>query len=371
MMYFFFMVVSSLFLDNFRNYQNISIDIPKNGALFSGPNGSGKTNLLEAVFLLCTARSQRGATRSDLIRFGADYCFVKGEFSGAADKPHTSVAVGFDRNHKVSMKINDRPISSFSHWFGHSLVVSFSPDDLRLVQGHPKDRRAFLDLIISQLDPAYLDALICYKKTLAQRNNLLARRISDTQLEAFEEEMARYGSVIMLKRHEIINALMPYFTDFYSKICNENEHGTMQFFPSIRCDSATQNDWKNVFLESLKNAKQKDIQNGYSSVGPHRDDLLFFVNKKDARSFASLGQCTTIVLALRMASILVCEQYRKDDMIFLFDDAVSFLDTMRTSRVFPLLRDRGQILVTAPLNREPDDLDLPRFRINDGMILAQ
>ena len=164
---------------------------------------------------------------------------------------------------------------------------------------------------------------------------------------------------------------MPYFTDFYDKISNEKEHGTMQFIPSIRCDSATQNDWKNVFLESLENVKQKDIQNGYSSVGPHRDDLLFFVNKKDARSFASLGQCTTTVLALRMASILVCEQYRKDDMIFLFDDAVSFLDTMRTSRVFPLLRDRGQILVTAPLNREPDDLDLPRFRINDGMILAQ
>jgi len=369
MMYFLNMFISSLHCDNFRNYNSLSIELPRSGALFTGPNGSGKTNLLEAIFLLCTARSQRGSHRSDLIRFGSDYCHVEGTFLDEKTDP-AAVSFGFNREQKVSMKINGRTLASFSEWFGHRPVVSFSPDDLKIVQGLPKERRNFLDLVISQLDQVYLESLINYKKNLAQRNNLLTRRIDDAQLDAFEEEMVRYGSVIFLKRQEILGFMAPLFAEFYREISGENEAGSLEYRPSIRCDSTTQNDWKNVFFTYLKNARNRDIQNGFSSVGPHRDDIMFFVNGKDARIFSSLGQCVTVSLAVRMSSVLVSQQYRNDTMIFLFDDAVSYLDTTRTSRVFPLLANRGQLFITAPSDREPTAAigSIPRFCVREGTV---
>jgi DNA replication and repair protein RecF len=374
------MFISNIHLDNFRNYNSLSLDIPEAGAFFTGANGSGKTNLLEAVFLLCTARSQRGSKRGDCIRFGSDYCHVEGTFrpettgpmtsvsSVTSVSPATSVSIGFNRDQKVSMRINGRAISSFSQWLGHGLVVSFGPDDLLIVQGLPRERRNFLDLVISQLDPVYLDSLICYKKNLAQRNNLLVRRIDDTQLDAFEEEMIRYGSTIFFKRREILHVMAPLFAEFYREISGKKETGSLEYRPSVPCDSSTQNDWKNVFFSSLKNARNRDIQTGHSSVGPHRDDVVFNVNGKSARAFASLGQCTTAALAVRMSSVLVSQRYRNENMIFLFDDAVSYLDAMRTSRVFPLLAHRGQILITAPADREPRIEGIPRFAIQEGTV---
>ena len=367
-MYFSCMYISRITLDNFRNYHTLSLELPQKGALFSGPNGCGKTNLLEAVFLLCTARSQRGSKRSELIRFSSDHCFAEGVFEAKGRHSATTVSLGFSRDLKVSMKINDRPVSSFSQWLGHGLVVSFSPDDLSLVHGMPKERRNFLDLFISQIDQRYLENLIEYKKNLAQRNILLARRIEDAQLDVFEEAMVRYGSPLFLKRLEITSLMAPHFSSLYREISGNRESAAMEYRPSIGGDSSTQEEWKNVFYKGLKNARNRDIQNGFSSLGPHRDDILLFVNEKSARSFASLGQCTTVSLALRMSSVLVSEQCRNETMIFLFDDAVSYLDTMRTSRVFPLIEHRGQILITAPSDREPRIPDIPRFSIREGLV---
>jgi DNA replication and repair protein RecF len=365
------MFISRLCLDNFRNYKDLSLDIPEKGALFTGPNGSGKTNLLEAVFLLCTARSQRGSARGDLIRFSSDYSYVEGVFCKKDNGAATQVSIGFNREQKVSMKVNDRAISSFSQWLGHGMAVSFGPDDLKLVQGAPRERRNFLDIFLSQIDPAYLESLILYKKNLTQRNNLLSKRCSDAQLDAYEDSMALHGAPVFAKRQEICAAMAPVFTSFYGEISGNSESASMEYKPSIRCDSGAEKDWKKEFYNSLNNAKNKDIQNGYSSVGPHRDDVQFFVNGNDARSFASIGQCSTISLSLRMSSVLVSGHYRKEAMIFLFDDAVSYLDAMRTSRVFPLLERRGQLLITAPSNREPLVADIPHFTIQEGAVTAR
>ena len=365
------MYISRLRLDNFRNYKDLSLNIPEKGALFTGPNGSGKTNLLEAVFLLCTARSQRGSPRGDLIRFSSDYSYVEGVFSKKESGAATQVSIGFNREQKVSMKMNDCAISSFSQWLGNGMAVSFGPDDLKLVQGAPRERRSFLDIFISQIDPAYLESLILYKKNLIQRNHLLSKRCSDAQLDAYEEAMVLHGAPVFAKRQEVCTAMAPVFTNFYSEISGDSESAAMEYRPSIRCGSGAEKDWKKEFYNGLVNAKNKDIQNGYSSVGPHRDDMQFFVDKNDARAFASLGQCTTISLSLRMSSVLVSGHYRNEAMIFLFDDAVSYLDAMRTSRVFPLLERRGQLLITAPSNREPLVADIPHFTIQEGAVTAR
>jgi DNA replication and repair protein RecF len=365
------MLLTSLHLDNFRNYKDLTVKIPEKGMLLTGPNGSGKTNLLEAVFMLCTARSQRGATRNELIAFSSDYSYVEGGFSLVGKQPHLTVSIGFTREQKVSMKKNGTPVSSFSQWLGHGMAVSFGPEDLALVQGVPKDRRNFLDIFLSQIDSSYLSSLMSYRKNLAQRNNLLARQIGDAQLDVYEEAMAMHGASVFFRRREICNAMAPVFASFYGEIGGTGECASLDYRPSVKCESGSREEWKTLFYRSLKNAKIKDMLSGHTSVGPHRDDIALLVNGKDARSFASQGQCTTVALSLRLASVFVGEQYKKDEMIFLFDDAVSYLDAARTSRVFPLLENRGQLLVTAPSDRDNRAFGLPRYVVREGAVAPQ
>ncbi len=364
------MFLSRISLDNFRNYKDLSLDIPERGMLLTGSNGSGKTNLLEAIFLLCTARSQRGATRNELIGFSSDYCYAEGVFSNSESGKNVPVSIGFNREQKVSMKADGRPIASFSQWLGHGMAVSFGPEDLALVQGAPRDRRNFLDIFISQIDPPYLASLISYKKSLAQRNSLLARKIGDAQLDVYEDAMARHGASVFHKRSALCAAMAPVFASLYADISGNGETASMEYKPSVRCEAGSPEDWENAFCNSLRSGRSRDVLAGFSSAGPHRDDIILLVNNCDARSFASLGQSTTVALSLRMASVLMSERYGKDSMIFLFDDAVSYLDSARSSRVVPLLEHRGQLLVTSPSDRDNGVFALPRFVVREGAVSA-
>jgi DNA replication and repair protein RecF len=264
------------------------------------------------------------------------------------------------------MKIAGNAISTFSQWLGRATVISFGPDDIRLVQGQPKERRAFLDLLISQMDPAYLDSLIQYRRNLAQRNALLAAKIDDMQMDTYEQAMAIHGAELFIKRTKIIDFMKKHFSVLYGEISENRELALLEYKPSIRYDSDTFDEWKNVFYNGLKNTRKKDIQNGFSSIGPHRDDMVMYLDGKPSKTFASQGQCTTLTLSLRMSSILCCEAYHKNTMIFLFDDALTYLDTVRTSRVFPLIQSRGQIFVATASDRDMQLQQLPRITIAHG-----
>jgi len=360
------MYLSHMTLDNFRNYEQCSLTFPPEGAVLYGLNGSGKTNLLEALFFVCTARSQRQASREEMIRFASDYSYLEGTFSDSNSSAQETVSIGFSRDKKVSMKINGAPAAAFSQWLGHATVISFGPDDIQLVQGQPKERRAFLDLLVSQMDPVYLESLIVYRRNLAQRNALLTAKIDDMQIDAYERAMAVSGAAIFVRRRKIIDFMREPFAGLYGEISGGSELASLEYKPSLQCDSDTQKDWENVFYTCLKNARNKDILNGFSSIGPHRDDVAMFLDGKAAKTFASQGQCTTLTLSLRMSSILCCEAYNKHTMIFLFDDALTYLDTVRMSRVFPLVKNRGQIFVATSSERDMQLEALPRITIAHG-----
>ena len=362
------MHLARLTLDNFRNYKNVSLDFSAQGALFHGLNGSGKTNLLESIFFLCTARSQRQATRDEMIRFSSDYGFIEGVFSTPDGLIRKPMSIGFSHDKKVSMKADGVPVISVSQWFGHGTVIPFGPDDINLIRGLPKERRAFIDIIMCQIDPEYLKNLILYKKNLAERNALLALHVDDMQIDVYEESMAEHGALIFLKRQEIISFMKPFFADFYGEISGNRESASIEYKPSVTCDSDTLNDWENVFYRSLKNAKKKDICHGFSSVGPHRDEVAVSVEGRAARMFASQGQCITLTLALRMCSILYGENHKKDTMLFLFDDALNYLDKERTSRVFPLLKGKGQIFFATSSDRDMCIEDIPHFTVANGRV---
>jgi DNA replication and repair protein RecF len=303
-----------------------------------------------------------------MIRFSSDFSFVEGVFTGHDGAKPTTVSSGFSRDKKASMKIDGLVQPSFSRWFGHSVVITFGPDDIKLIRGMPRERRSFLDLLLCQVDGSYLENLIAYKHHCQQRNALLSRSFDDIHLDVHEEKMAIHGATIFLGRQEILSFIKPHFTQFYREISSCGENASIEYKPSIECDSTTQNEWQKVFYNRLKESRKKDIMNGFSSIGPHRDDILFFVNGKPAKPFASQGQCTTLTLALRMCSVLCGEHFKKDAMIFLFDDALTYLDEQRTSRVFPLVKDKGQIFLASATDQRTILSDIPRIVVADGRV---
>jgi DNA replication and repair protein RecF len=365
------MHLSRLAIENFRNFKTASLDFPSQGAVFFGPNGSGKTNLLESIFFLCTARSQRQASRDEMIAHASDLCFIDGVFSSIDGLTRKPVTIGFSRDKKVSMKADGVSITSVSQWFGHGTVIPFGPEDINLVQGQPRERRSFLDIVMCQIDREYLRELISYKKCLAERNALLSLHLDDMQLDTYESLMIEHGASIFLKRQETIGFMRPLFTDYYREISGYGEYADMEYKPSVRCDSNTLNDWKNVFYGCLKNAKKIDLQRGFSSIGPHRDDVLVTIGGKEAKLFASQGQCTTLTLSLRLCSIKYGEKNNKDTLIFLLDDALTFLDPARTLKVLPLLKGKGQIFF-ATSSQPYKGLDgIPHFMVVDGRVQSE
>lgn len=361
------MFLTHLRLQGFRNFDSAEIELPSEGALFLGRNGSGKTNLLEAVHLLCTGRSQRGADRKQMIQHGKDISFVEGTFHSQDGSVTRKASIGFSRNRKVSMMRDGHPVVSLSAWFGHGLVISFSPEDIALVTGAPRLRRRFLDILISQIAPEYLDHLIKYRAGLVNRNILLTKGITDTQLDAFEIHMAATGAGICHFRQEVLGLLSEDFSRFYAEISQNGESAELHYTPSISGFSGSETEWKNVFLDQLRKSRNRDLQLGFSSVGPHRDDVKITLNSRQARGYGSQGQCRSLALALRLGSVFCTERYRNEKMIFLVDDAFSELDDSRIQGAYPLLQDRGQVLLTSPGSIVAGH-EKKRFLVADGKV---
>ncbi|MDO5576571.1 MAG: AAA family ATPase, partial [Fibrobacter sp.] len=184
---------------------DLNIDLEENGGIFEGANGAGKTNFLEAIYFLCTGRSQRGAKKSEIINFDSDYFYSSGVF---VDDENTEIttSIGFGKNKSLVLKLNDVKIKKFTEWFGYRPIISFGVDDIQIIRGAPENRRKFIDILCSQIDKEYLAALISYKYWLHCRNLLLSqmRNIDEIQCEIYEKKMAETGSVIFEKRNEIV-----------------------------------------------------------------------------------------------------------------------------------------------------------------------
>ncbi|MBD3239276.1 MAG: DNA replication and repair protein RecF [Chitinivibrionales bacterium] len=360
--------VSSLTLSDFRNYAHLSIELPPEGALFQGPNGSGKTNLLEAVHLLCVGRSQRSGPRAQMIRHSAPAASVRATFQAGIDTGRTDAHIGFDRAGTVRMTRDGRVVATRREWFGGATVVALGPEDLRLVDGGPGERRRFLDMLLSQVDGDYLSALLQYNRALANRNRVLADQGADRLCDVYEETMVRHGRYLYERRARIVDLCQDWFARYYAEISDAAEAASLQFRPSISPSDTGFSEWENVFYKALKNNRKQDRELGYSRRGPHRDDLLISLDKRPARTYASQGQLRSLALALRLCAVRCIEQFRAETMVVLVDDAFSELDDRRIARVYPLIRQRGQVLMATPVDRIPLQIDLRRFAVSNGAV---
>ncbi|MDG5815802.1 DNA replication and repair protein RecF [Chitinispirillales bacterium ANBcel5] len=364
------MHLSYLRLNNFRNYPFLELEIPQTGALLEGPNGAGKTNLLESIHLLCIGKSQRKAKRSAMIKHGQNEAFIEGVFQ-YPDSDSVKASLGFGRDKRVSMIINECTVNSFSQWFGQRPVISFGINDLEIAYGAPENRRRFIDMLISQLDRDYFQALGIYKHSMLCRNSLMRETTDPIQYEIYEQRMAESAAVMVFKRKEIVDQLNELVCSFYREISDDKECAELIYQPSAGSEYSRIDEWKNVFYEALAARRKKDIEAGFTCTGPHRDELVFLLDKKVAKVFGSQGQCRSFVLSLKLGSILLIERYRNQGMIFLIDDALSELDNKRTSRVYPLLEDKGQVFIATPSLDVPLNGPVLHCRVCDGKVSVQ
>ena len=360
------MRIDRLTLHHFRNLHGLDWHPAPGINLVSGPNGHGKSNLLESLHFLCLAHSPRARKDKDLIQWGeAETGFVIRAEGHVGDKAHIQSVEYRETGSRV--KLGSQETHRLGDLLGHFLVVAFSPEDLDLLRGGPQERRRFLDLLLCQHEAGSLDLLRRYRQALRQRNAALRFSFgSDAEalLSAYDGTLVEAGVDIVLRRQKLLEKLAPLARDFCREIGQGSEALHLEMTRSIGPGEEPEK-LREIFLEKLREKRPQDRENGLTSVGPHRDDLLAFIGGKTVRDFASQGQKRSVALALKLASARLLEEGSGLPPILLLDDVFAELDPDRRERFGSLIAGRGQAFIATP-RRE----DLP-FAVENVVALER
>ncbi len=355
------MHLAHLRLRDFRNYARLDVDFTPGFHLFLGGNAQGKTNILEAIYLLATLRSFRGVGGAQMIRHGQKGYFVGATAVSQAEhdiKLYWSLA-------EKKLSLDSRPVKKLSDYLGTLRAVVFCTEDLQLVKGTARVRRRFLDLLLAQTHASYLPLLQRYAVALRGRNSLLKQRAPDeAALESFSHELAAAGNELIRMRRELIPRISPLARLAFRRIAGDAEELRLDFAPSVKSDFA------------VELAKSRDRERAYRStlVGPHRDDLRLLINDQPAAQFASEGQKRTLALALKMAQAEYLTGIHGAPPVLLIDDVMGELDAKRRAGLLPLLershQTRGQVFMTCTAESWPHELGarLQRWEVAAGFL---
>ena len=355
------MHLAHLRLRDFRNYARLDADFSPGFHVLLGDNAQGKTNILEAIYLMATLRSFRGVGSAQMIRHGQKGYFVGGKIVGQGAheiKMYWSAA-------ERSLNLDGRPVKKLSDYLGTLRAVVFCTEDLQLIKGTSRIRRRFLDLLLSQTHATYLPLLQRYTQALRSRNALLKRPILDeAALEGFTRELVATGGQIIRLRRELIPKISPLARLAYRRISNDAEELRIEYLPGVKKD----------FAVELAQSRRRELSYRATLVGPHRDDLQLLQNEKSASQFGSEGQKRTLAIALKMAQAEYLAGIHGAPPVLLIDDIMGELDVKRRSGFLPLLershQARGQVFMTCTEENWPRELsrDLRRWAVKQGTI---
>lgn len=350
------MFLNKIELKNFRNYESLNLDFNSNKILLIGKNAQGKTNLLEAVFYLSNLSSLRAKTDSELIKWGKDFAVIKANIKKGDFDIDSEIVINPPK--KKILKINGIKKNKSSEFIQNLLTVSFSTSDLLLLRGNPDDRRSWLDTAISQIYPAYMDRLSKYNKIRIQKNNYLKEIKGNTfigsqLLDVWNEQMSITGSNIIFLRLKFLKEIIKIAHEKHSQI-SASETLTLTYNSSIVGDFGIAKDELPAieticakFSEKLEEKKQEEIIRGQSIIGPHRDDLTYFINDVDSKKFASQGQQRTIVLALKLAELDLIKNKTGENAVLLLDDVLAELDDLRQNYLLSAIGNEIQTIITS------------------------
>lgn len=338
------MIVNSLNLSNFRNYNHFFIEFNQDINILIGNNGQGKTNLIEAIYLLSVGKSFKTHINKQMIMFNNDYAKVKGEIISNRKRRNLEMILGSDFKRA---KIDNQDIYKISEYVGYLNVVVFIPDDLYLVKGSPSNRRRFIDLELSKISPIYVFNLSKYNSLLKERNKYLKvlnqkNHDSDEYLEVLDEQLAKLQIEIIKKRIDFVKKLDKKVALIYQMIAKrDNERIKLNYICFVKNEYTYEN-----ILALYKKNYQRDIRYMQTHVGIHKDDLGIYMNDNAADLFASQGQQRTIVLAMKIALIELIKDEIGEYPVLLLDDVLSELDETRKNMLLDILNKKIQTFIT-------------------------
>lgn len=361
------MVIKKLTLQNFRNYEKETFFFSDSLNVLSGKNAQGKTNCAEAVFYLCTGSPLRIRHEKQLIRFGQEKAYLSAETLTRAGTIKLEAEITESGR---TLFVNGNKISRFVDFLGHMTSVFFSPGELRLVQDGPDERRRFLNLSISQTSPAYGSALLRYQKILDQRNNLLKSKDVDTilaTLPVWDEQLALYAARIVRARRDFIKELSPLAAAAHAYLTDNQESlfvGAEDSYPD------TEEAIAKKLVKELSNSYERDIRLGYTTVGPHRDDLKITIDGADARGYASQGQTRTAALSLKLAEAEIFKILTGEAPVLILDDVMSELDLPRRKKLVERTKGLQCILTCTHAERVLYGQECNKIKIHGGKIVV-
>lgn len=357
------MKINSLSLRNFRNYESLDISFNPSRNIIVGENAQGKTNLVESVYMCSFARSFRTSNSTDLVMFGKDMCLISADIeSSSFDR---KIGISVTRQGKKMITKDGKPVSRTAELLNNLVVVIFSPEDLRIIKDSPDKRRNFINKEISQLRPRYFECLKNYNDALKQKNALLKNDvIMDEMLDIYDSQLAYNGYELVKYRRNFVDKLSACSSELQSRISQGRETLEITYSESCRADSAEQ------MMAEFAASREKDRMYRSASIGPHRDDLEFFINGKDARKFGSQGQQRTIALCMKLAEVRIARDVLIENPVLILDDVLSELDIERQKFLLKEIDDVQLFITSTELGDEmiSEMKDASIFNVSCGNI---
>ncbi len=364
------MKLLALQLDSFRTYAKLDLVFEKRLTFITGPNAAGKTNILEAISILSQGKSFRGAADADMLRGGSSFYFLAARFSRAGATRTCEAACETQSGQiRRRFKLDGKQLAGRLGLIGQLVSVVFSPTDILIVDGGPAQRRRFLDMVLSNHDRTYLEHLVLYNRALKQRNTIL-RKIRHNQarltdLEPWNAELTRYATTLIRQRDRFLVEFTPNFARALQAISHDDDRIDLR----IQTGSDAE---REDFLAALKNHTTRDTRAGYTTIGPHRHNVLFCAGDadQDILHHGSQGQKRSLVLALRFAQYYYLREKIGASPVLLIDDVLNELDARRRQAFVELLKECGQALFTTPelegleelTKKHADDISIYRVR---------
>ena len=347
------MILKSLELENFRNYNSLSIHFDSGTNILYGDNAQGKTNILEAIYLSATTKSHKGSKDRDIIHFDKEESHIRTYV--LKDGLKNRVDMHLRKNKTKGIAIDGQKIKKAAELLGLLNVVFFSPEDLSIIKNGPSERRRFVDMELCQLDSFYIYNLNHYNKIVNQRNKLLKDMYFNPSLKEtlniWDSQLVSFGSKIIERRKLFVEQLNEIIFDIHKKLSGDKEELIIHYEPDVLIEN---------YEKSLSSCQDRDIKLKQTTVGPHRDDFSFMVGDIDIRRFGSQGQQRTAALSLKLSEIELVKKLTKDNPVLLLDDVLSELDSNRQNYLLSTIGDIQTIITCTGLEEFVNN----RFEIN-------
>ncbi len=358
------MIIKSLELADFRNYDSLHIDFSKGTNILYGDNSQGKTNILEAIYLSATTKSHKGSKDKDIVNFDKEEAHIRTYLE--KDSMEIRVDMHLRKNKTKGIAIDGQKIKKAAELLGLLNVVFFSPEDLSIIKNGPAERRRFVDMELCQLDQFYLYNLNHYNKIVNQRNKLLKDMYFNPSLREtlniWDSQLVSFGSKIIERRKLFVEQLNDIIYDIHNKLSGGKEELKVKYEPDVEIADYEQN---------LLMCQDKDVKLKQTTVGPHRDDFCFMVKDVDIRKFGSQGQQRTAALSLKLSEIELVKKIANENPVLLLDDVLSELDSHRQNYLLSTIGDIQTIITCTGLDEFVNNrFEIDKvFQIENGKII--